>query len=697
MACHALDGVVALISCRADGYLDPTPSIHAKLRSMGARVATRLGKDVTHVIFNRRLNPSAQERNLEDADLRMLYDRIGRMDFPVAVVTPLWVSRSQELGRRALEGHFILARPAQPTATEQAIGAATASVTPGSSGRGQTKRPTPRRFRAVLKTENLDLGLDLDSPIFSSSQQLKDEAPWSDDPGGRAGGAKAAARRWRPPLKTPPGVAPLRERLQALSRARQQQQQREAPAATPEKPPADDDVIPATPGSGGPTPSFMPGPHPRTIGGFRANATSPGRLSVRGPTGPDDYRTPAPHNLLRATLPTGCHVALQPQPPRSAGASPPLIDLTLLSPAPSTAALATPKLVGGAPALGRIVARPKAAGPSENQPLPSSSMSNPLFAPDAQRTYNNQVFSAASTPERTAAQMPLVGGASPATGAEVRGAAAAATAKRPTASGARADGSKRAKTTASGPMDRFLVGGPGARATVSTGRPACIQPPRLLPAVSCRNPVVSEGGGAKLPSAPIGMLAATSVTPAEAELLKSAVRKLRGAFRLCPSSKQATHLVVGAERRTLKILQAIAAGTWLLAPDWLQQSMRAGRWLPVEEHQAKVRFSEGASRARASLSDIGGSRLLEGYRVHVADRSGEGKRARSNAEVIRELAAALGADVVPARGCSLCIITGGTDRPAVVAADVPVVEEEWLFTSTERYELVDTAPWLVTA
>jgi hypothetical protein len=87
--------------------------------------------------------------------------------------------------------------------------------------------------------------------------------------------------------------------------------------------------------------------------------------------------------------------------------------------------------------------------------------------------------------------------------------------------------------------------------------------------------------------------------------------------------------------------------------------------------------------------------LLEGYRVFVCDRSGEGKRARNNAEVLRDLAAALGAEVVPARGCTLCIITGGTGRPTIVPPEVPVVEEEWLFSSTERYLAVDMAPWLV--
>lgn len=44
-----------------------------------------------------------------------------------------------------------------------------------------------------------------------------------------------------------------------------------------------------------------------------------------------------------------------------------------------------------------------------------------------------------------------------------------------------------------------------------------------------------------------------TVTAAQAEALKGAVRKLRAGFRLCPDGREATHLVVGAERRTLKV------------------------------------------------------------------------------------------------------------------------------------------------
>lgn len=60
----ALEGVVAFVSCRADGYMDPTPTIHNKLRAMGAQVATRLSKDVTHIVFRRKANPSAQVKRL---------------------------------------------------------------------------------------------------------------------------------------------------------------------------------------------------------------------------------------------------------------------------------------------------------------------------------------------------------------------------------------------------------------------------------------------------------------------------------------------------------------------------------------------------------------------------------------------------------------------------------------------------------
>ena len=73
-------------------------------------------------------------------------------------------------------------------------------------------------------------------------------------------------------------------------------------------------------------------------------------------------------------------------------------------------------------------------------------------------------------------------------------------------------------------------------------------------------------------------------------------------------------------------------------------------------HVEQVRFAVGAARARKVLNTLGASRLLDGYRVHVSDRSGaEGRGAvgaggrrpasKSNADLLRSLLVALGAQV----------------------------------------------------
>lgn len=87
-----------------------------------------------------------------------------------------------------------------------------------------------------------------------------------------------------------------------------------------------------------------------------------------------------------------------------------------------------------------------------------------------------------------------------------------------------------------------------------------------------------------------GCIALTSVDAAVVDLARSATRRLRG-LRLCPEGKedgQVTHLVVGDERRTLKLMLAVVNGAWLLSPQWVTASLEAGHWLPESQFSAKV-------------------------------------------------------------------------------------------------------------
>lgn len=69
-----LEGVVALVYAE---FASQT-ALTNKLRALGARVAGRFGKEVTHIIFQRRFQPSVQEKAKEEEDLRSIYDKLSK-------------------------------------------------------------------------------------------------------------------------------------------------------------------------------------------------------------------------------------------------------------------------------------------------------------------------------------------------------------------------------------------------------------------------------------------------------------------------------------------------------------------------------------------------------------------------------------------------------------------------------------------
>jgi hypothetical protein len=71
------DGVVAyVVKWRADGDLSFLTSFTRKLESNGARVASRLQKDVTHVVFQQKALSTCQEQQLEIEKIRELYEKL---------------------------------------------------------------------------------------------------------------------------------------------------------------------------------------------------------------------------------------------------------------------------------------------------------------------------------------------------------------------------------------------------------------------------------------------------------------------------------------------------------------------------------------------------------------------------------------------------------------------------------------------
>ena len=207
-----------------------------------------------------------------------------------------------------------------------------------------------------------------------------------------------------------------------------------------------------------------------------------------------------------------------------------------------------------------------------------------------------------------------------------------------------------------------------------------------------------------------GFIAVTSVSSAIAELCRSATQRLRGGFRMCSEGKEdgvVTHLIIGEQRRTMKVLLAISRGAVIVTPEWITASLEAGRWLPETPFRASGRFVDAAERAKQfhlTLNTAAAApssslppppqqqlQLLAKHALHV--HPGQG-----NAVPLRRIAAALGAvSNASFMNCTVCVVAGksGVSRPLGLPRHVPAVDEEWLLHAAETFTVPDMKNYLL--
>lgn len=120
---------------------------------------------------------------------------------------------------------------------------------------------------------------------------------------------------------------------------------------------------------------------------------------------------------------------------------------------------------------------------------------------------------------------------------------------------------------------------------------------------------------------------------------------------------QATHVICGEPRRTLKVLFALARGAWLVGPEWLEACEAQGEW--IDAAQFELAALPGARSARLGVPQRG--RLLLGVPVHVA--------AETNipTEAFNKLLHELGATIVPAAADARIVIEA--ERTLAAAGD----------------------------
>ncbi|KAL0055045.1 hypothetical protein WJX82_006219 [Trebouxia sp. C0006] len=614
MTSKVLSGVVALVSFRPDGTFNFKKTISTKLTDLGARVTSRFSKDVTHVVFQKRLKPTPEQQLAEASDLRALYDKAAKADNPVHIVSLLWVERSAADKARAMEQTYTLQRPTDANLLQPGAG-----ITPGSSGRKRSRR-------TMQPKDTKELELDVTDAMYSSSQQINGQQK----PGWDVGEVCSPALQKHDQRQK--GQQALTKHACHTGKRKRQDAQAES-----------DDCC---------TPDFSTAQTARTVkGAARGSGSSMVHPKTTGKQDQGEVRSTEP-----VLLPGGSSRFSTRHLKQKVEAKLPVTRATPIGLPPTPFLPVTQQTVPiPVPEFTKVVS-PWTSTPKElSQPFPDGQQLPPGCVPS----------SAEMPPPRAATSC------NPATHSQ----AAAADDGHQETSAAKLAGLQSAvpaaaATTAAAPWD----GSDAAAARDDT---------EMLEADD------EEDGEADPACTTSGCLGLSCVEPEVQELARNAVRALRG-VRLCAEGHEEgrlTHLVLGQQRRTLKVLLAIAAGAVLVTPDWLTASLEAGEWLPEAPFLAQGRFAQAALAAREVQSSER-PQPLHGKKVyvHVADAAKKGP-STGNGGPLRRLVAALGGKIVGAKACNLCIVSGGCSRPANLSTDITAVREEWLLKGAEKYKL----------
>ena len=195
---------------------------------------------------------------------------------------------------------------------------------------------------------------------------------------------------------------------------------------------------------------------------------------------------------------------------------------------------------------------------------------------------------------------------------------------------------------------------------------------------------VVEEDGQEADSGLLGVIAVSSFADKEQDLdvVDSVIKTIPGYRFASTMTKNVTHLIVGENRRTLKVLLAIAKGLWVVSFQWVVASVEEGKWLSPENYEVEKWFP-GAMNARKARHK-GEAPLLDGKMVFL-----NGKSMSVSQENLTELVEAAGGQVVNAfKDCDLCISSATASLPRVKGKKIDVVSEEWLLDSISSYSLL---------
>lgn len=202
------------------------------------------------------------------------------------------------------------------------------------------------------------------------------------------------------------------------------------------------------------------------------------------------------------------------------------------------------------------------------------------------------------------------------------------------------------------------------------------------------------------PAANAPKIAFSGLLPADVDVLTSIAASLGGALVSDDELHTATHVVLGARgtkgapgapKRTVKVLQAILRGAWLLSDEWLYKSVDSAALLPEAEFETTAFPGAKLAREKREIEE-GPLASLAGLAVAVVDQDAD------TCERLRQLAAGAGATVTSTTRAAVWIggkasSGGASSRRARSGSDAPLLSAEWLYDTISNGERMPFAPY----
>jgi len=152
-------------------------------------------------------------------------------------------------------------------------------------------------------------------------------------------------------------------------------------------------------------------------------------------------------------------------------------------------------------------------------------------------------------------------------------------------------------------------------------------------------------------------------------------------------------IVVSADgRRTLKVLQGLAVGAWVVKQEWAQKSLANGAWEPLERYvyTGKEKDTNGD---RIKITGVMAAKqaakqkapLLANHHIHV-----KGSTAPKKSALEKLIVAAGGKVATTAKRATHCILGHDASLPSGVEVDkVPCVTDKWVLDSLAAHSIAD--------